>query len=129
MTLAKSLLPLFERLDDVDGSMAAIQAIVQDEYPKLLQARGYLPPPLPSLSVTCTWKVRGVSMERPRPSIACRHAPPRCAVPSWGLPRGMRRRTPSFGQASPPSWQRAESTTRSSGDRSCGLPLGQPARP
>jgi len=39
MTLAKALLPLFERLDDYDGSMAQLQAIVQDEYRTIMEAK------------------------------------------------------------------------------------------
>eukprot|EP00322_Chrysochromulina_rotalis_P005370 CAMPEP_0115890282 /NCGR_PEP_ID=MMETSP0287-20121206/33269_1 /TAXON_ID=412157 /ORGANISM="Chrysochromulina rotalis, Strain UIO044" /LENGTH=482 /DNA_ID=CAMNT_0003347045 /DNA_START=127 /DNA_END=1571 /DNA_ORIENTATION=+ len=39
MTLAKALLPLFERLDDYDSSMERLQAIVQEEYPEILKGK------------------------------------------------------------------------------------------
>merc|ERR1719393_440528 len=38
MTLARALLPLFEREADFDASMATLQSIVQDEYPVLLDS-------------------------------------------------------------------------------------------
>ena len=38
MTLARALLPLFEREDGYDDSMAALQSIVQDDYPEILKA-------------------------------------------------------------------------------------------
>jgi len=37
MTLARSLLPLLERLDGVDESMNELQSIVQDYYPRVLE--------------------------------------------------------------------------------------------
>ena len=38
MTLIRCLVPLLEREDDFEGSMAKLQAVVSDEYPKLLAA-------------------------------------------------------------------------------------------
>jgi len=39
MTLAKALMPLFERLDDYDGSLEQLQTIVQDEYKEIMEAK------------------------------------------------------------------------------------------